>query len=192
MLFITLGPSGTNHEFVTQNYLRFRKLKDADIKLIDNFFFGLEMMADGRADYMVQAAVHPDCSDLVAKAHFLYGISVVDTFIFPGKQLALLSRADIKKPRRVAFHPATRHYVSLEDWEEHIPVNSTIHVAEGLLSGAYDSGITFLDIAEKHSTKLRVEIKIGTVDDPWIVYGKQEVFNSEIIAAPSASFYDST
>ena len=38
MLFITLGPSGTNHEFVTQNYLRFRKLKDADIKLIDNFF----------------------------------------------------------------------------------------------------------------------------------------------------------
>ena len=39
MLFITLGPSGTNHEFVTQNYLRFRKLKDADIKLIDNFFW---------------------------------------------------------------------------------------------------------------------------------------------------------
>ena len=38
MLFITLGPSGTNHEFVNQNYLRFRKLKDADIKLIDNFF----------------------------------------------------------------------------------------------------------------------------------------------------------
>ena len=176
MLFITLGPSGTNHEFVTQNYLRFRKLKDADIKLIDNFFLGLEMMADGRADYMVQAAVHPDCSDLVAKAHFLYGISVVDTFIFPGKQLALLSRVDINKPRRVAFQPATRHYVSLEDWEEHIPVNSTMHVAEGLLSGAYDSGITFLDIAEKHSTKLRVEIKIGTVDAPWIVYGKKDVF----------------
>ena len=192
MLFITLGPSGTNHEFVTQNYLRSRKLKDADIKLIDNFFLGLEMMADGRADYMVQAAVHPDCSDLVAKAHFLYGISVVDTFIFPGKQLALLSRVDINKPRRVAFQPATRHYVSLEDWEEHIPVNSTMHVAEGLLSGAYDSGITFLDIAEKHSTKLRVEIKIGTVDDPWIVYGKQDVFNGEIIAAPSASFDDST
>ena len=176
MLFITLGPSGTNHEFVTQNYLRFRRLKDADIKLIDNFFFGLEMLADGRADYMVQAAVHPDCSDLVAKAHFLYGISVVDTFILPGKQLALLSRVDVKKPRRVAFHPATRHYVSLEDWEEHIPVNSTMHVAEGLLSGVYDSGITFLDIAKKHSTKLRVEIKIGTVDDPWIVYGKQDVF----------------
>ena len=192
MLFITLGPSGTNNEFETQSYLRFRKLKDADIKLIDNLFFGLEMMADGRADYMVQAAVHPDCSDLVAKAHFLYGISVVDTFIFPGKQLALLSCVDIKKPRRVAFQPATRHYVSLEDWEEHIPVNSTMHVAEGLLSGAYDSGITFLDIAEKHSTKLRVEIKIGTVDDPWIVYGKQDVFNGEIIAAPSASLYDST
>jgi hypothetical protein len=101
---------------------------------------------------------------------------VVDTFIFPGKQLALLSRVDINKPRRVAFQPATRHYVSLEDWEEHIPVNSTMHVAEGLLSGAYDSGITFLDIAEKHSTKLRVEIKIGTVDDPWIVYGKKDVF----------------
>ena len=176
MLFITLGPSGTNHEFVTQNYLNFRELKDVNIKLIDDFDLGLEMISDGRADYMVQAAVHPECSDLVAKAHFRYGISVVDTFIFPGKQLALLSRVDIKKPRRVAFQPATRHYVSLEDWEEHIPANSTMHVAEGLLSGAYDSGITFLDIAEKHSTKLRVEIKIGTVDDPWIVYGKKDVF----------------
>tara|TARA_B100001287_G_scaffold82213_1_gene68486 strand:- start:4030 stop:4608 length:579 start_codon:yes stop_codon:yes gene_type:complete len=191
MLFITLGPSGTNHEFVTQNYLSFRKLKDVDIKLIDNFYFGLEMIADGRADYMVQAAVHPDCSDLVAKAHFQYGISVVDTFISPGKQLALLSRMDISKPKRVAFQPATRHYVSLENWEERIPVNSTMHVAEGLLSGAYDSGITFLEIAEQHSTKLRVEIEIGRVDDPWIVYGKQGVSNGEIIAAPSASFYNS-
>ena len=191
MLFITLGPSGTNHEFVTQNYLSLRKLKDVDIKLIDNFYFGLEMIADGRADYMVQAAVHPDCSDLVAKAHFQYGISVVDTFISPGKQLALLSRMDISKPKRVAFQPATRHYVSLENWEERIPVNSTMHVAEGLLSGAYDSGITFLEIAEQHSTKLRVEIEIGRVDDPWIVYGKQGVSNGEIIAGPSASFYNS-
>ena len=175
MLFITLGPSGTNHEFVTQNYLRLRKLKDVDVKLIDNFYSGLELIADGRADYMVQAAVHPDCSDLVAKAHFLFGIRVVDTFISPGKQLALLSRVGIDKPKRVAFQPATRNYVNLENWEEHIPVNSTMHVAEGLLSGSYDSGITFLEIAEKHSTKLRAEIIIGTVDDPWLVYGKQDV-----------------
>ena len=38
MLFITLWPLGTNHEFVTQNYLRFRKLIDADIKLLTIFF----------------------------------------------------------------------------------------------------------------------------------------------------------
>ena len=188
MLFITLGPSGTNHEFVTQNYLSFRELKDVNIKLIDDFYSGLEMISDGRADYMVQAAVHPDCSDLVAKAHFRYGISVVDTFISPSKELALLSRVDVRKPRRLAFQPATRNYINLENWNELVPVNSTIHVAEGLLSGAYDSGITFLEMAERYSTKLRAEIIIGTIDDPWVVYGKQRVSNGGIIASSSDLF----
>ena len=74
MLFITLGPSGTNHDFVTQNYLRFKKLKDADIKLIDNFFFGLKMMADGRADYMVQAAVNQIVRTWSPKRTFYMGL----------------------------------------------------------------------------------------------------------------------
>ena len=59
MLFITLGPPGTNHEFVTQNYLNFRELKDVNIKLIDDFYLGFEMISDSRADYMVQACGAP-------------------------------------------------------------------------------------------------------------------------------------
>ena len=43
-------------------------------------------------------------------------------------------------------------------------------------------------MAEKYSTKLRAEIIIGTIDDPWIVYGKQRVSNGGIIASSSDLF----
>ena len=68
--FVTLGPAGTNHEFVTGKYLECRGLKNAQIKLIDDFLVGLAMINTGKADYMIQVAVHPECANVVATAHF--------------------------------------------------------------------------------------------------------------------------
>ena len=76
-IFVTLGPSGTNHELVTQRFMNFHGI-EGQLDLITDFFKGLEMIAQGSADYLVQAAVHPDCADVVAKAHFDYGIHVMD------------------------------------------------------------------------------------------------------------------
>ena len=50
--FVTLGPAGTNHEFVTGKYLEYRGLKNAQIKLIDDFLVGLAMINNGTADYI--------------------------------------------------------------------------------------------------------------------------------------------
>ena len=61
------------------------------------------MMADGRADYMVQAT----CTQIVrtwSPKRTFYMELRGGYIYFPGKQLALLSRG-YQKPRQVAFQP---------------------------------------------------------------------------------------
>ena len=185
-VFVTLGPAGTNHEMVTKNYLSFRGLASATIALVDDFYEGLSMMTNGRADFMVQVAVHPDCADVVASAHFAHGVHIVDTFISPSKELAILTRAEVETPRTLALQPATRRYADLTRWNELIPVASIMAVADGLLSGDYDSGLTTLELAERHPDRLRVDARIGSVDDPWLVFGKRRVSDGELVAWPSS------
>ncbi len=185
-VFVTLGPAGTNHEMVTKNYLSFRGLEDAAVILIDDFYEGLEMMSDGRADFMLQVAVHPDCAGVVATAHFKYGIRVIDTFISPSKELAIVTRKEIAQPRTLALQPATAEYSDISGWPEQIHVSSIMRIAEGLLDGKYDSGLTTLEFAERHPERLRVDVRIGTVDDPWLVYGKRRVSSGALVAWPAS------
>ena len=114
--FVTLGPAGTNHEFVTGKYLEYRGLKNAQIKLIDDFLAGLAMINNGKADYMIQVAVHPECANVVAKAHFKYGIHVIDTFISPSKELGIVTRRGIKTPKTLALQSATIKYIDGKSW----------------------------------------------------------------------------
>lgn len=185
-VFVTLGPAGTNHEMVTKNYLSFRGLKNASIVLIDDFYDGLEMMSDGQADFMLQVAVHPDCAGVVATAHFKYGIRVIDSFISPSKALGIVTRKEVAHPTTLALQPATAAYSDISAWPEQIHVSSIMRIAEGLLEGKYDSGLTTLEFAERHPERLRVDVRIGTVDDPWLVYGKRRVSTGELLAWPSS------
>ena len=185
--FVTLGPAGTNHEFVTGKYLEYRGLKNAQIKLIDDFLVGLAMINNGTADYMIQVAVHPECANVVATAHFEYGIHVIDTFISPSKELGIVTRRDIKTPKTLALQPATIKYINVKKWEKLVYVNSIMHIPEGLLNGKYDSGLTTLEAAEKHKDQLRVDVQVGTVDDPWLVYGKYRVSNGNLVVSSSGT-----
>ena len=185
--FVTLGPAGTNHEFVTGKYLEYRGLKNAQIKLIDDFLVGLSMINSGNADYMIQVAVHPACANVVATAHFEYGIHVIDTFISPSKELGIVTRRGIKTSKTLALHPATIKYTNVEKWEKLVYVNSIMHIPEGLLNGKYDSGLTTLEAAEKHKDQLRVDLQVGTVDDPWLVYGKCRVSSGNLVASSSGT-----
>lgn len=172
-VFLTLGPPGTNHELVTQNYMASSDLAGASIELIDDFRDGLAMIAGDEANFMIQAAAHPDTAEIIATAHFKFRIRAVDTFIAPSKELAILTRRDVETPRSIALHPATESYADLSAWEELIPVQSIVAAGEGLLAGEYDSGLTALELAKQHPDVLRVDARLGSVDDPWIVYGKR-------------------
>ncbi len=180
--FVTLGPAGTNHDLVTRRYLAFHGLSHAEVFLIDDFFEGLAMMNGGQADFMVQVAVHPDCADTVSRAHFDYGIRIIDTFISPSRDLAILTRAEVARPRTLALQPATRGYADISAWPEHVPVSSIMRIAEGLLEGRYDSGLTTLEFAERHPGRFRVDAAIGTVDDPWLVFGSERVSTGGLVA----------
>lgn len=191
-VFATLGPAGSNHDLVTRRYLDFHRLSGATVVLTDDFATAIAMMARGEVDHVVQVAVHREATETVARAFFRHGIHVIDTFISPSHPLGILTRAEIDRPRSLGLQPATRDYVDTSRWAELIDVASTPMVATGLLEGRYDSGLTALHHADDHPGRFRVDQVIGTIDDPWIVYGREGVTGGGLVAwpdSPAAALY---
>jgi len=182
--FATLGPAGSSHELVTRRYAEFIGLRDARIELVLEFAPAVELLRDGRVDCIVQCAAHPDVAWTIGANRTL--LFVMDTFIAPGRSLGILTRVEVATPSTIAFHPATRSYANLDRWERHVEEQSTVAVAEGLLSGRYDSGITALEVAEAYPGRLRVDATIGAVDDAWLVYGPGRVCEDGLVAWPGS------
>ena len=130
--------------------------------------------------------MHPAAAEIVAKGHFEHGIRVVDTFVSPSRPLAVLTGAGVSTPRSLGLQPATRDYLDTSRWEILVPERSIMTVAEGLLAGRYDSGVTALSIAESHPGQFRVEQELGSVDDPWMVYGRRRVTEDGLVLWPGS------
>lgn len=185
--FVTLGPAGTCHERAVTEYAHFQGIGDYEIELITDFFVGLDMIR-GRDDaFLIQCSAHPLVHKITEK-HWTE-VFVVDTFIYPTKALAVLSRRDVERPRSLGIVPATEGYVDLSQWEEVIPQISKPLIAEALLRGDYDAGLTHLEHLEKHPDLLRLDLEIGEVDTTWVVYGTKKRFQGEVIGIPSPELY---
>ncbi|MFT5447730.1 MAG: hypothetical protein ACI9DC_002907 [Gammaproteobacteria bacterium] len=180
LLIATLGPEGSNHEFVAEEYLRSVGINDMRIVLFEDFAAAVEQLKHGRVDCLVQCAAHPDVSRTIGVN--LTEIFVVDTFIAKSKPLAVLTRIEVKHPASIGFHPATREYVDLSHWTEHFEEQSTVRVAEGLLTGRYHSGITALEVGKANPGTLRVDTVIGSAQDAWLVYATRSVYSGKVIA----------
>jgi hypothetical protein len=185
-LFVTLGPRGSNHELVARRYLDFHGLGDAELRLVEDFHEGLGMLARDRADYLIQAAAHWQTASTLAEGFFKHGIRAIDCFIAPSHPLAILTRTEVKAPRAIGLQPATARYADLSAWPVKVEEPTTVAVGEGLLAGRYDSGITMRRLAEEHPDTLRVDLDLGSVDDPWIVYGRTQVRSDDILAWPDS------
>jgi len=185
--FITLGPTGTCHERAVNRYAAFQGIEDYGIELITDFFVGLEMLRETPGAFLVQCSAHPKVHEITEK--YWIEVWVVDTFIFPTKHLVLLSRKDVERPRSLGIVPATKGYVDLSQWEEVIDVASKPIVAEELLAGRYDSGLTHMEHVEEHADELRLDLDIGEIDTTWVVYGKQKRFQGEVIGIPSRELF---
>jgi hypothetical protein len=188
--FVTLGPTGTCHERAVMNYARFQGLADDEyeIAFITDFFDGLDQIR-GRDDaFLIQCSAHPGVHEVTERNYD--EVFVVDTFIYPTKALAILSRRDLDGPARsLGIVEATEGYVDLSDWEVKVPQISKPLAAEGLLRGDFDAALTHLEHLALHPDALKLDREIGEVDTTWVVYGTTKRFSGEVIGIPSPELY---
>jgi hypothetical protein len=184
---VTLGPEGTCHERAVRRYMAFQGIEDFEISYIGDFLDGLERVR-GRDDaFLVQCSAHPKVHEVTER--YWSEIFVVDTFIYPTKALAVLTRRDVPRPRSLGLVPATAGYINRGDWEEIVDVQSKPIVAEELLAGRYDAGLTHLEHLAAHPDELRLDGEIGEIDTTWLVYGTKKRFDGEVIGIPSREIF---
>jgi hypothetical protein len=184
---VTLGPEGTCHERAVRRYMDFQGVADYEIDFIADFLDGLEQIRGRENAFLVQCSAHPKVHEVTER--YWREVFVVDTFIYPTKHLVLLSRKDVERPRSIGIVPATKGYIDLSPWEEVIDVVSKPVVAEELLAGRYDSGLTHMEHVEEHADELRLDLDIGEIDTTWVVYGTRKRFQGEVIGIPSAELF---
>jgi hypothetical protein len=101
---VTLGPEGTCHERAAREYMRFQGVEDFEIEFISDFLDGLELIRGREDAFLIQCSAHPKVHE-VTERHWME-IFVVDTFIYPTKALAVLSRREVEKPRSLGLVPS--------------------------------------------------------------------------------------
>jgi hypothetical protein len=187
---VTLGPSGTCHERAVRRYLEFQGVSDYEVEFIGDFMDGLEMIRGRDNSFLVQCSAHPKVHEVTE--HYWDEIFVVDTFIYPTKALAVLTRREVEKPRSLGLVPATAGYINRDDWAEIVDVQSKPIVAAELLEGRYDAGLTHLEHLAEHEDELRLDLEIGEIDTTWVVYGTRKRFDGEVIGIPSPDLFFSS
>jgi len=182
--FVTLGPAGSNHEFVTAAYLQHHGIADfSSVELVLSFDEAARKTLSGAADHIVQVAVHPSTAEIVAR--YRKQLFIVDAFVSPSRDMAVVTRRDIRQPTSLALQPATREYVDTSGLEL-IPETSTASVAQGLLAGKYESGLTYASLAIDYPDRFRIDTPIGTVDDAWLVYGRDQLSRGRLMSWPDS------
>jgi hypothetical protein len=177
--FITLGPTGTCHENALLRYLELQGLSSARIVLVEDLLGAIDLVRERSDTFLVQCSAHTQVH-LVTERHYSE-VFVMDTFIYPTKELALLVRNDVAEPRSMGIVAATRGYPDLTRWETLIDEPSKPVVARHLLAGQYDAGLTHLHYAAEHPDALRVQEVYGAVDTTWVVYGRRKRFRGQVI-----------
>lgn len=177
--FITLGPTGTCHEHALRRYLEFQGLPDARVELVGDFMTGLERVRELPNGFLVQCSSHPEVH--IVTERYRQEVFVIDTFVFPAKEMGLLVRRDRPRPRSLGVVAAAMGYPDLAEWETIVQEPANPIVARELLAGKYDAGVTFVAFGEEHPDQLEVRERYGEVDTTWVVYGKRRRYEGRLI-----------
>ncbi len=177
--FITLGPSGTCHENALLHYLEFQGIEDYNIVLDEDLLAAVAQVRDRSDTFLVQCSAHVQVHLVTERYH--NDVFVIDTFLYPTKELSLLFRRDRDQHRSLGIVSATRGYLDLARFETIVDEPSKPVVARHLLAGEYDAGLTHLHYAEEHPDVLEVREVYGAVDTTWVVYGPRKRFRGEVI-----------
>lgn len=177
--FITLGPTGTCHENALRHYLDFQGLSSFEIELVDDLLAAIGQVRERPNTFLVQCSAHVQVHLVTERYH--EEVFVIDTFIYPTKELGLLVRTDVDEPRSLGIVSATRGYIDLTRWETIVDEPSKPVVAAHLLAGRYHAGLTHVHHAAEHPDALRLVEYYGAVDTTWVVYGPRKRFMGAVI-----------
>lgn len=177
--FITPGPAGTCHENALLHYLEFQGIDDFDLVLIEDLLAAIDEVRLRPNSFLVQCSAHVQVHLVTERYH--EEVFVIDTFLYPTKELALLVRSDVGDPQSLGIVSATKGYTDLTRWRTLIDESSKPVVARHLLAGDYDAGLTHLHHAREHPGELRVLERYGAVDTTWVVYGQNKRFAGAVI-----------
>jgi hypothetical protein len=177
--FITLGPAGTCHENALLRYLEFQGLESYELDLVPDLLEAIVRVRDEPHTFLVQCSAHVQVH-LVTELYHEH-VFVIDTFIYPTKELGLVLRTDVSEHKSLGIVSATRGYLDLTQWETVIDQPSKPVVARNLLAGEFDAGLTHVHHAEEHPDELRLAEYYGAVDTTWVVYGAQKRCKGEVI-----------
>jgi hypothetical protein len=177
--FITLGPSGTCHENALRHYLDFQGVTEFELELVDDLLEAIVEVRTRPNTFLVQCSAHVEVHLVTERYH--EDVFVIDTFIYPTKELGLLVRRDIERPTSLGIVSATRGYLDLSSWEQVIDQPSKPVVAANLLAGRFDAGLTHVHHAVEHPEILKLVEYYGAVDTTWVVYGRCKRFRGSVI-----------
>jgi hypothetical protein len=177
--FITLGPSGTCHENALLHYLDFQGITSFEVELVGDLLEAIGQVHERPNTFLVQCSAHVQVHLVTERYH--NEVFVIDTFIYPTKELGLLVRTDVRDPKSLGIVSATRGYLDVAAWETIVDEPSKPVVAANLLTGRYDAGLTHVHHAAEHPDWLRLEEYYGAVDTTWIVYGARKRFTGAVI-----------
>jgi hypothetical protein len=177
--FITLGPAGTCHENALHHYLRFQGVAPREVVLVEDLLGAIARVKDEPNTFLVQCSAHVQVHLVTERFH--EEVFVVDTFIYPTKELGLVFRRDREQHRSLGIVSATKGYLDLARFETIVDQPSKPVVARNLLDGMFDAGLTHVHYAEEHPNELGLVEYYGAVDTTWVVYGRRKRFAGEVI-----------
>jgi hypothetical protein len=177
--FITLGPSGTCHENALRHYLKFQGVTRHEVVLVEDLLEAIGRVREEPNTFLVQCSAHVEVHLVTERFHT--EVFVIDTFIYPTKELGLVVRTDVDRPKSLGIVSATRGYTDLTRWRTIVDEPSKPVVARNLLAGRYDAGLTHVHHADEHPEVLRVAEYYGAVDTTWVVYGPHKRFRGDVI-----------
>jgi hypothetical protein len=177
--FITLGPAGTCHENALRHYLAFQGVEEFELVLVEDLLGAIGRVKDEPNTFLVQCSAHVQVHLVTERYH--EDVFVIDTFIYPTKELGLVFRNDVDQHKSLGIVSATRGYLDLARFETIVDQPSKPVVARNLLDGQFDAGLTHVHYAREHPEQLRLVEYYGAVDTTWVVYGRKKRFAGDVI-----------
>lgn len=177
--FITLGPTGTCHENALLHYLDFQGVDEFELVLVEDLLGAIARVKDEPSTFLVQCSAHVQVHLVTERYH--EDVFVIDTFIYPTKELGLVFRTDRDEHRSLGIVSATKGYLDLSRFQTIVDQPSKPVVARNLLADEFDAGLTHVHYAEEYPDELRLVEYYGAVDTTWVVYGPHKRFKGDVI-----------